>query len=420
MKSRLSDDPARKRRLALVCQHFYPELVSTGLHMTELAEQLVKRDWSVDVICAPPTFNSPEASEESDRGRTFEYRGITVRRVPALGSHGAGVFRRLLFAATYSLLGLFEVLRRFRELDILLVTTNPPFVGLVGLVASRLAGMPYLVVCYDVYPDFAAELGVVRRGGLVERTWSRLTQMIFEKAEAVVTIGADMRKIVEGTIAPGARVEVIHNWANEDKLLPVPPGENDYRQHYGLEGCFVVGYAGNMGRTHPMEVLLEAAVELQDEDEIQFLLVGGGAKREKVEEAVAEHDLTNVILLPFQPRERLSEVLSAADVGVVGLESPWTGLSVPSKTYGVMAVGTPVLGLLDEKSEIGKTIARHRCGIVIEDPTGRQVAEVIRELSRQRDRCQRMGERAREAFLEGYTLDRAGRKYSRLLSDVVS
>jgi glycosyltransferase involved in cell wall biosynthesis len=169
-----------------------------------------------------------------------------------------------------------------------------------------------------------------------------------------------------------------------------------------------------MGTTHNLEPLIEAAERLQDAP-VLFQFNGEGAKKEKLQRMAAERDLDNVLFLPYQPLDDLDTVLSAADLAVVCLEGRFTGMSVPSKTYGIMAAGTPMLGLVESDSEVGRTIQEHECGLVAEDPTGAEVANMLRQLIADRDRLVAMGERGRTAFEEQYSLSHAAERYDAVL-----
>src|SRR5690606_27489864 len=148
---------------------------------------------------------------------------------------------------------------------------------------------------------------------------------------------------------------------------------------------------------------------------VVFQFIGEGAKRQKLEQLATGYALTNVQFLPYQPMDRLAEMLSAADLAVVCLESHFTGLSVPSKTYGVIASGTPILGFLDPESEIGQMISETGAGLVLCDPTAEEIAAAVQELLDHPEKRERMAEAGRQAFLEKYTLTRAALAYEKAL-----
>jgi glycosyltransferase involved in cell wall biosynthesis len=404
----------RPKRLTLLCQHFYPEMISTGMHMTELALGLRRRGWEVTVVCAQPTLDL-----DGDAARVpevMEYEGIRILRVTATGSHARGLIQRLVFAGTYLASTCAAVWRLRRDIDGFLVTTNPPFLGLVGRLARAALGKPYVLLVYDVYPDIAFRMGVLRDRSPLTWIWERVSRFMLNGARAVVVIGGDMAACVRRKLRPThwGRLRVIANWADEDVVAPAKTRDNPFRVEHGLQDRIVVQYSGRLGATHNLEPLIYAAA-LVRERRIFIQIIGGGAKKLRLQQLVGELGLDNVQFLPYQPRERLGDVLSAADLAVVCLEGRFTGLSVPSKAYGVMASATAILGFLDPESEIGRTVVENDCGVVLPDPTGEDVADLIRELVRDPERLKRMGENGYRAFRSQYTLSLAADRYSRLL-----
>lgn len=403
------------KRFALLCQHFYPEMVSTGLHMTELSTRLAELGWQITVYCAKPSWGLDQEGW-TEVPNELTYQGVRIRRVPTLGKQQGGLLSRLLFAVTFVLAVGWEVIRKRGEYPGLVVTTNPPFLGLVSWLYSRVFRRPYLLIVYDVYPDIAVRLGALSPQSWLTKTWAWMTRLILREAAVVVVIGRDMEKIIQEKLPSRLhdRIVLIPNWSDERHVKSIPKAENRFRQELQLNGTFVVQYAGRMGRTHNLEPLLEAAQRMNGSD-VLFQFVGEGAKRQKLEQIAAAQGLDNVQFLPYQPTERLAEMLSAADLAVVCLESHFTGMSVPSKSYGVIASGTPILAFLDPESEIGQMIAETACGLVLRDPTGEQIVSAVQELIAHPERREAMGNAGRQAFLEKYTLTQAARAYEQAL-----
>lgn len=409
----------KSRSVTLFCQHFYPEMISTGMHMTELATALTRLGWSITVYCAKPSLDpNSEQTQEVEQESTYE--GVRIRRVPSVGAHRGSMIARGLMGVSFMLGCAWAALRHRREYDAILMTTNPPFLGLIGWAATKLLHKPYVLIVYDIYPDIAINLGAIGPRSLIARIWRRVTRLIMRSAARNVVIGRDMAEIVRAKLGKGREdsMVLIPNWSDERVVNPVERENNPFRAEHGIGDRMLVQYSGMMGRTHNLECLIEAAELLKDKD-IVFQFIGGGAKKEKLMQMAEERGLENVRFLPYQPLPKLADVLSAADLSVVCLGKAFTGLSVPSKTYGVMAGGTPILGLLESQSEIGLTIVENDCGVVLEEPTGKQVADVIGELLDNPDRLRMMGQNGHRAFLENYTLSHAARRYSDVLESIL-
>lgn len=403
--------------IILICQHFYPEMISTGIHMTELAVALTRRGWCVSAVCAQPSLLLSEANLTVARAMTHE--GIMINRVGTIGSH-SGLASRALLAFSFVVTSMARALSLWHGARGILLTTNPPLLGLGAWTLSRLGILPYVLIVYDVYPEIASRLGVLKEGSLIERLWQRATRMVLNEAAAVVVIGRDMERIIAAKVRPGrrGRLRLIPNWSDADAVAPVPRERNAFISEHQLGDRFVVQYAGRMGRTHNLEPLVEAAALLRDR-RIVFQFIGDGTKRAALLAWCRERGLTNVSFLPYQPMERLAEVLSAADLSVVCLESHFTGLSVPSKTYGVMATGRAILAFLDPDSEIGRTIIEEDCGVVLPRPTADAVAKLLINLMADRPKLARMGANGRAAYLREFTLSRAAERYDACLAEAL-
>jgi glycosyltransferase involved in cell wall biosynthesis len=403
------------RRLVLLCEHFYPEMISTGMHMTELATRLTELGWNITVYTAKPAWGT-DGDDSQAAEKEIVYDGVRILRVPTIASQRGSLIDKTLAAVSFALSVSWSVWRDRRQYDGMIITTNPPFMGALGWVFTRVYRRPYLLIVYDVFPEFAISLGVLREDSLLARAWRRLTAAILTNAAVVVVIGRDMADLIRRKmpVRRHDRVVLIPNWSDERHVRPVPPKDNAFRAEHGLDGRFVVQYSGRLGEKHNLEPLIDAARMLSDTN-VLFQFVGEGAKKPKLQEMVSRYGLTNVQFLPYQPMDRLAETLSAGDVSVVCLEQGHTGISVPSKAYGVMAAGTPILGMLDPVGEISQTIKETGCGVLV-DANPDDVAATIRDLIADPAKTEAMGRAARDAFLTKYTLTHAAEAYDRALS----
>jgi glycosyltransferase involved in cell wall biosynthesis len=412
-------DARSSKRLVLLCEHFYPEMISTGMHMTELATRLAALGWHITVFTAKPSWGT-EHDGETPVPREIVYEGVRIVRVPTLGSQKGSLFSKAIAAVSYVLSVSWVLLTRRGDYRGMLVTTNPPFAGMLAWLVSRVNRTPYLLLVYDVFPEFAISLGVLSADSWVASLWKRATRMMLSGAAVTVVIGRDMRDLIRQKMPPHLhdRIVMIPNWSDERRVRPMREGVNAFRDEHVPDGALVVQYAGRLGEKHILEPLIDAARILRDSN-VWFQLVGDGAKRPKLEALVARHHLENVQFLPYQPMDLLSAMLSAADVAVVCLERGHTGISVPSKAYGVLASGTPIIGILDPRGEIGLMIEEIGCGILV-DPEGADIAAAVEKLQNDPERRRAMGAAGREAFLEGYTLEIAAERYDAALTSMLS
>jgi glycosyltransferase involved in cell wall biosynthesis len=296
--------------------------------------------------------------------------------------------------------------------------TTPPLIAATALVAKALKGSRLVYWVQDLYPEIAVAMGALAPGSLAVRTMSALSRAVLRRADAVVALGEEMRL---RCIAAGAlpdRAHVIPNWADGTGVRPVPHEQNSLRPAIAGEARFVAMYSGNMGRVHDIETLIGAARLLRDRREIAFVFAGDGAKRSLVEAAARE--LPNVRLAPYQPRERLSESLSAADVHLVALSTEIEGLAEPSKLYGIMAAGRPTLYVGPERAEVARTIQREGCGGRIANGDAAGLADAILALVGNTVVRDAMCSRARGALEMRYQRSVATQRFASLLAAVTA
>lgn len=383
-----------RRHVCFVNRVYPPASGATGALLAELAPALVDRGWRVTVLTGPA--EDAPASEVTAAG-------VHVERVSALSFTREHTARRAL--AYVSLFPAF--LARALQVstpDVVVTKTDPPMLKVLGPLLARLTGARAVHWAQDLYPEVAEGVGVIAENGLLARALRRLSSWALRGHDHVVTVGRCMRERLtrDRGLAPD-RVSVVPNWPPA-AVRPVPRDENPFRATHDLTDRFVVMYSGNMGLAHPFDAVLDAADRLESErPEVLFLLVGEGPRKEELQAQVARRGLSTVRFLPFQPRERLAESLSAADLHLVTMRPELEGLVVPSKLYGALGAGRPALFLGPPGSEAARVVAEHDCGAVLPEPSGAALAEAIRAWHDDPDRWAGAAERARAAVADART-----------------
>ncbi len=398
-----------KKKLLLICQHFYPEMVSTGLHMTELATSVNNNfgDIEIEVLCSYPSKKT-----YTDKEITARYKNVNIIRKRSNGEEHGSVINRLLFGFSFFVRVLGYLVFNQKKYAGFIITTNPPFLGLTTVLLKKFFSKPYFLIVYDVYPDLAIRMGILKQDSLATKMWSFITISILKNANGFSVIGRDMERIILSK-AKGLETKsvLICNWSDANHIKPGAAEENLFLLQYPqLKNKFLFVYSGNIGRTHNMEDILALAKTFEKESDYVFLVIGGGAKFNKVKEE--SKILKNVMVLPYQPFELLPHVLSASTFCLVCLDKNFTGYSVPSKTYGIMAAGKPVIAFLAENSEIGIAIKEAQCGFVVNSNNGvynKLKQEIIQTI--QTGEYKKMGNNAFQNFKKHYTLEIASEKY---------
>lgn len=400
-------------RVWVISELYHPEQTSTGHFLTHIAEAL-SSDYDVAALVARPTYAA--------RGHHVPWRerkgGVDVIRCWSTRFDKNRIAGRAVNALTITLSFVCNALRRFRRGDIALFVTNPPTIPFAMLPACRLRRVTPLLLIHDVYPHVLVGAGIIRPGSAIERILLRFSRWLYTGVRRVVTIGRDMTRVVSELTNGAAQVVMIPNWADLEEIRSMPRTANRIRTSIGATEKFVVEYAGNMGRTHGIEVLVEAAHRLRDLHDIHFVFAGSGAKRAWLESATAGEP--NVTILPRQDRADLNELLGAADLSVITLVPGMSGISVPSRMYNVMASGRPILALADRDSELASVIADEAIGWTVSPGDCDRLVERIRYAAEHRAELQAMGEKARSAAESKYSLSRIGAQYRQLIAAVVA
>ncbi len=298
---------------------------------------------------------------------------------------------------------------------VLLVSTNPPLLPWVALICRKLRRMRYVVRVLDVYPDVLVRRGILGEKHPVVRLWRYVNRVAYRHAEAVITLGPVMAERVAAQV-PEREVLEIPSWVDPTVFRPIPKPENPFAAEHGQQGKMTVLYSGNFGLTHDLAGLFDAARELRDEEGISFLLIGGGARRGEIV-ALAE-ELPNVETLPYQPEDVLPYSMACGDVGVVTLGAEAGGISMPSKSYYLLASGNALLALCAGDNDLRRLIDEHRCGLVVDPADARGIASAIRRFHTDRaflDRCRR---NARSAAQTAFGRRVCTARYDRLLRDM--
>jgi len=379
-----------------------------------VAFELAARGICVEAIAGQPAYHGAGRLP-----RVIRERGVTVRRVWSTQWDKNRSIGRVVNTATFTA-SAFGTTLLSRKLGVVVAVTNPPLLPWVARLVRFIRRTPYILLIHDVYPQIAVALGRVRSGSLIDRSWRMLNRLAYRGAAAIIALGECMADVLRAELPPeqAAKVVVIRNWADGERIRPLPRSENPLIAEWGLQDRFAVQYSGNIGLFHEIETLVEAAEKLRGSD-IQFIFVGDGGQLPWLRKAVDERPLSNVTLLPFQPKEKLPVTLTACDVGLVTLKKEATGYCVPSKFYGIVAAGKPVIAVMEERCEIAQAVRRHGCGEVVRPGDGEGLANAILRLRGDPARLEQMAKAARQAYEAHYTVEHIAEQYARLLAGIL-
>lgn len=238
---------------------------------------------------------------------------------------------------------------------VVIYVTNPP----LSYFSSLILRNRFSVIEYDIYPDALKNIGI-KDNSLISKIWRNINRKVFRKADCIFTLSDGMANLLTKYVDK-AKIKVIPNWGSIT-MNPIPKDENPFIKEHHLGNKFVVMYSGNIGYTHNVETIIDIAACLQDELEIHFMIIGDGGKKTDLIKSVETQGLTNCTFLDWLPADKIVYSLSAANLSVVTLTDDTAFVSVPSKTYNILSVGSPILCVAPEKSEIGQLVKKEQCG----------------------------------------------------------
>lgn len=402
--------------ILLLNEFFHPDICASAVvatdHLTKIAK--LRPDWKITVLTGNRAWDDPAKVYPARE----KYAGLDIVRVvrPAplrsnlvvRGIAAASLHRRMLAAV-----------KKLGRVDLVIGTTAPPQ---GGVIAAKIAGKkrcPLIYKVLDLYPDLAVTLGRLRGGSFIHRRWLTHDAAAMRAAAAVVAISTPMIERIAATRGIARdKLHVIHDGYDPTRLRGtgdspvVVRRRNTFRAEHNPDGKFIVQYAGNMGLSHPFETILAAARTLARTDkDLLFQFIGDGPGRIGLQEGLPK----NARLIPFQPAERLGEVLDAADVCLISQHSEMFDQAMPYKVYAILAAGKPTIFVGSERSEIAQWLNEFGAGRMVKQNDAGGLANAIREMKSGARNCQTMGKAARVAFDERFHSLKSARKWVALI-----
>ena len=380
-------------KIIILCPHFAPDTAPTGTVMTGIVEGLVDRGHEIHVVTSLPWYRDHQVEEEWSgrltRTETTEWGSIT-RVHPFPSGDKRNLLRRALgFIGFTSLVGITAVRPGgwIRKVDAVLAMSPPLTLGLTGWLVAKLRRGRFVFNIQDVFPDAAVRTGAITNRAIIRAAYL-LERLSYRCADAVTVLSDDLADNVNAKLesrrSPSTDVVVIPNFVDNNWLTPVDG--SPYRDEFVLGDGPVVMYAGNLGYSQSLDLMIALA---EQRPEITVVINGDGAMRDVVTEAATR--MSNLHHIGYQPSERLPEVLSAADIHVVPLRTGLGAVSVPSKTYSILAVGKPVIAAIDEGSAVARLLADANAGVSIPPDDVGALLDAVDALVGDRKRCEELG-----------------------------
>jgi colanic acid biosynthesis glycosyl transferase WcaI len=390
-------------RILIISLVYPPEHAPAGIMVAELAEELVRAGHQVTVLTGFPSHPSGRLYPGWKARLVARERavgGFAVRRclhsfAPRFGSLGK-LWYHFTFAVSSFCVGL-----SCGPVDVMVFPSTPVFCGPAAILLSVFKRCRSFYWVLDIHPEGGIYAGLLKEGA-ASKVMKAIDSWVCGRAARVGTLTEDMRNVLLTRGLPADRVVIQRIWLDEDRIRP-SSRQNCWRETQGIAPeTFVVLHAGTIGYISGAQVAVEAARQLEDHRRILVLFAGDGPLKAALQEQAKEYGLSNVRFLPFQPEEVLNEMQAAADVGLITLRPHSARTSIPSKMYGYMSAGRPVIASVDPVSTVGRFVDEGRFGWVVPPGDPAALARAVLEAESSADECQTRGARARESFVREF------------------
>ena len=379
-----------------------------------LCEDLVRLGHSVTVVAAvphyPDGFVSPLFSKH-----LFHYeerKGVQIIRVLVPGGNRSNLYHRMSAFLVFQLLAVSRGIRL--KYDVLVVTNPAIETGLPFGILSILKKRPVLLCVWDVYPEVGIRMGVFRNS-LLTGFIGKAEDFCLKRANAIQVLGQGFVKELSAHSVNPEKIAVIPPWLDTGFIRPLPR-HNSFSHENNLDSCFVVLHAGNIGFSQGLEYILSAARSFVDQPHIKFVFVGDGANREQLVSQSRELGLSNVLFVPFQPREHLPEVLATADLALISMAPGIGNGSLPSKTFPIFASGRPILAVTEDGSELWNVVNHSKAGVCVPPGNPGLLVSALLELERSPKLRRQMALNGREYSVMNHDRHSAARQFERILT----
>lgn len=395
--------------------YYYPEQCAGIFVVDDLMHRLAAEGDESVIYVPTPTRNVREGVEWKRKEVHCDDK-MVVKRFRMYGE-GKNPLLRALRYCFCELVYLHHLL--WDKYDVAFIDSTPPIQGLKLPLVKLLRKCPVVYNCQDLFPDSLSGTGLAKKGGLLWKIGSWVSNVTFNNSDKIICISEDIKRtLVEEKGVPEEKIEVVYNWVDENAVVPVAKEDNPLFEEFGISReKFHVVYAGNLGNAQNIDVIVDAAKELSGRKDVEFLIFGTGGLKDQFVEKVKTYGIDNVKFFPLQPMERVSQVYGLGDVCVVSCKPGLGGAAMPSKMLSIMSAGRAVVASFD-KGELTYILEQNKCGLYAPAGDVKAFASLIEQMADNREECKKMGENARQLILKKFTKAFGTSEYVRIIKSV--
>ena len=395
--------------------YYYPEQCAGIFVVDDLMHRLAAEGDESVIYVPTPTRNVREGVEWKRKEVHCDDK-MVVKRFRMYGE-GKNPLLRALRYCFCELVYLHHLL--CDKYDVAFIDSTPPIQGLKLPIVRLFRKCPVVYNAQDLFPDTLSGTGLAKKGGLLWKIGSWVARVTFNNTDKIIAISEDIKRtLVEEKGIPADKVVVVYNWVDSDAVVPIAKEENPLFEEFGLNReKFHVVYAGNLGNAQNINIVVDAAARLRDNENVEFVVFGSGGLESDIRARIEAEGLENLRLLPLQPVERVKYVYSLGDVCLVSCKEGLGGSAMPSKTWSILSCGRPVLANFDE-GELQMILTKNQLGVFTKAGDLEGFVEAISQLAAEPEKCEKMGARGRQFILDNLTKDAGTRKYAEVLRSV--
>ena len=383
--------------IVIVSEHFYPSNAATAQLISDLAQDLSEHGVNVTVISSshgPKNYGLVNIV----RSKQVKHTSFITKSKAAKGA----IF--LLRALWWCILDSKTGSSRH-----LLIVSNPPFIGILGVLTKLLLRYEYTFLLQDLFPRSAVIAGIIPANGPLNELLRCAMRLTLKYSNSTIVLSDAMKSRAYLEFGRDIPIKVIHNWAVE-RADHTDVGARRSLTTLNVKDSFIVQYSGNFGRLHDLLTLLDAAYILKGTN-IHFQFIGGGAKLNQIQSYKSKLSIPNISIHPYQPRENLSKSLAIADICAVCIDTMAADTVAPSKLYGILASAKPVLLICPNNTQLTNLVRSHYCGIVCNSGDSVDLAELLLNLSQSTKDLEIMGQNSLKLYENKFSRQQATQSY---------
>ena len=401
--------------------YFLPEKAASIYLVENRLEAFAKEGFDMVIHASRPTrgLSDEEYAEYKNRKEEMMYDGkLRVHRFPMYREGKNPVLRAMRYSFNWIIqlwYGLTE-----KNVDCVYLESTPPIQGLLGSLLKIFRKIPFVYCLQDIFPDSLAGTSLAKNGGLLWKIGRVIEDFTYKHADKIIVISEDFKKNIMAKGVPEEKIEVVYNWVDENAVVPVAKEDNPLFDKFGISReKFHVVYAGNLGNAQNIDVIIDAANVLKENNDVEFLIFGTGGLKDQFVAKVNDLKLDNVKFFPLQPMERVSQVYGLGDVCVVSCKPGLGGAAMPSKMLSIMSAGRAVVASFD-KGELTYILENHKCGMYAPAGDADAFAGLIKHLAQNREECKTMGDNARKLILQKFTKAYGTSRYVEIIKSLTN